>query len=329
MELSVRVVACTPVRRYRAPLDRPLWLAQAGAMLLFAALMVVVQRTPTVREAPEFDDPDIQAKLIRYFEPATPSPSMAPVRERGAPAPGVPAPASVAAAPEVVERAGPSGHVPEDMARRSGIFSVADFMAAIEASKKDARASIARYATYAGETAVWAAEAAKLPVARGLELVGTGRQGGGLGRDVVDVEIGRIARGDAAGRRTYGGGKRAAKERFVEREAPQPERRTNVAWTASVGRDLIRGVVNRHRPDVRQCFREGMQRDPGLRGELEVAFTIRSDGTVAYPSIARSTVADRAVDECVTAAVKRWKFPVFVASGGDVDVRFPFAVGAA
>lgn len=88
-------------------------------------------------------------------------------------------------------------------------------------------------------------------------------------------------------------------------------------------------MVNRHKPEVRQCFREGLTRDPELRGEVEVAFTIQGDGSVAYPTIARSTVNDRAVDACVTEAVKRWRFPVFVASGGDVDVKFPFAVGAA
>ena len=65
-----------------------------------------------------------------------------------------------------------------------------------------------------------------------------------------------------------------------------------MAWTASVGRDLIRGVVNRNKPEVRQCFREGMVRDPLLAGEVEVAFTIQGDGSVAYPTIARSTVND-------------------------------------
>ena len=189
---------------------------------------------------------------------------------------------------------------------------------------------MARYAVFAGETAVWAAEAAKAPIDRGLELVGTGRQGGGLAREVVDVDVGLIAQLDEHGQRRWGGGKRAAKEAFVARDpAPAPERRASVVWTASIGRDLIRGVVNRHKPEVRQCFREGMARDPGLAGEVEVAFTIQGDGSVAYPTIARSTVNDRVVDACVTEAVKRWRFPVFVASGGDVDVKFPFAVGAA
>lgn len=334
VELSIRVEAATPVQRFRAQLDRPLWLAQAGALALFAVLMVIVQRTPTSAETLEFHDPEVQARLIRYFEPAVPPPASravvsAPSRPQTAPAPSV---APVVAEPvpgsDPADATGASGQDLGERARAAGIFSMGDFLAALEESKKDAQASMAKYAVAARETAVWAA--ARVPQADGLELAGVGRQGGGKARDVVDLEIGLIARTDAQGKRHYGGGARAAKEVFAERDpAPQPERRTSVVWTASVGRDLIRGVVNRNRPGVRQCFREGMQRDPQLRGEVEVAFTIQGDGTVAYPAIVHSTVADREVERCVTTTVKGWKFPIFVASGGDVDVRFPFTVGAA
>jgi TonB family protein len=338
VEVSLRVEAATPVQRFRAELDRPLWLAQAGAMALLGVLMVIVHHGEPTTTAPGFDDPEVQANLIRYLTPrdeaATPVREPGPVAAASVVTARPVAPVTEVATPvaEVAEVAatGPSGQGLEDMARRSGIFSVGDFLAAIEAGHKDARASMARYAVFAGETAVWAAEAAKAPIDRGLELVGTGRQGGGLAREVVDIDVGLIAQLDEHGKRRWGGGKRAAKEAFVARDpAPAPEHRSSVVWTASVGRDLIRGVVNRHKPEVRQCFREGLTRDPELRGEVEVAFTIQGDGSVAYPTIARSTVNDRAVDACVTEAVKRWRFPVFVASGGDVDVKFPFAVGAA
>ena len=334
IEVALRVEAATPVQRFRAELDRPLWLAQAGALALLGVLMVVVHHGDRTATAPDFDDPDVQAALIRYMKPTSePTPEAtvhrAPARGAATASPVAAAPRAAAPSDAPVDSS-PLGHGLEDMARRSGIFSVADFVAAIEAGHKDARASMARYAVFAGETAVWAAEAAKVPLTRGLELVGTGRQGGGLARDVVDIDVGLIAQLDEHGRRRWGGGKRAAKEAFVARDpAPAPEHRASVVWTASVGRDLIRGVVNRHKPEVRQCFREGLARDPGLTGEVEVAFTIQGDGSVAYPTIARSTVNDGAVDACVTEAVKRWRFPVFVASGGDVDVKFPFAVGAA
>lgn len=344
LELAIRVEAATPVQRFRAQIDRPLWLAQAGALALFAVAMTVVQRVEPVSEAPQFDDPDVQATLIRYFKPAdaaAPAPTSEPVdgqvasttvAARPEPPAVAPAPTPVPAAEPVVT--GPLGQGASDLAKRSGIFSVADFMAALEEGKAAARESMARYLPSAGDTAAWTAVAARDPMrhlAGGLGLAQTVRGGGGAGVGVVDIDIMQLLFGKtgADGKRRYGGARRAARERFAERDAVQPERRTSVAWTASVGRDLIRGVVNRNKPEVRQCFRDGMAKNPDLKGQVEVAFTIQADGTVAYPSVARSTVADREVEACVTATVKRWKFPTFVASGGDVDVRFPFTVGAA
>jgi TonB family protein len=169
-------------------------------------------------------------------------------------------------------------------------------------------------------------------VLTGLGLAGVGRQGGGLATGVIDFDLSWLF--PEGGLRSMNPKRlraRAEKERFAARESSphMPEKRQSVAWTASVGRDLIRGVVNRNKPDVRRCFRDGMAHNPGLTGEVEVAFTIQSDGAVAYASVARSTLADATVEACVTETVKRWQFPVFVASGGDVDVRFPFAVGKA
>jgi len=193
---------------------------------------------------------------------------------------------------------------------------------------------MARYAPNADDTAAWVAAAATDPMrglTAGLGLGDTNRGGGGSGSGVIDLDFKWLfGRTGKPGKLGYGGGKRAAQEKFAERDpTSQPEHRQSVVWTASVGRDLIRGVVNRNKPAVRQCFREGMVKNPGLSGEVEVAFTIQSDGTVAYPAITRSTVADRDVEACVTGTIKAWKFPVFVASGGAVDVRFPFTVGAA
>jgi hypothetical protein len=221
------------------------------------------------------------------------------------------------------------------MAKQTGILGLPDFLRAIEEAKVAARESMARYAPSAGDTAAWVAVAGRDPMralTAGLGLAGTGRQGGGDGSGVIDLDLGSLlfAQVGPDGKRRYGGPKRAAREKFADRDpSPQPESRHSVVWTASVGRDLIRGVVQRNKPAVRQCFREGLVRNPGLSGEVEVGFTIQGDGSVAYPTVVHSSVADPAVEACVTTAIKAWRFPVFVASGGDVDVRFPFTVGAA
>ena len=341
LELAIRVEAATPVEKFRAQIDRPLWIAQAGALALFAVLMVVVQTREPGTDVARFEDPEVQEKLIRYFGPSGPPAPTHPVTAtREAPttrettpheAPSIAHTSEVT--PMIAER--PLEQGAADLAERSGILGLPDFLRAIEEAKVAANESMARYAPNAGDTAAWVAAAATDPMRQltaGLGLADTTRGGGGgQASGVVDLDFRWLfGKTGKPGKLRYGGGKRAAQEKFAERDpSSQPGHRQSVVWTASVGRDLIRGVVNRNKPAVRQCFREGMIRNPALSGEVEVAFTIEGDGTVAYPSIVHSTVADREVEGCITATIKAWKFPVFVASGGAVDVRFPFTVGAA
>ena len=339
LELAIRVEAATPVQKFRAQLDRPLWLAQTGVLALFAVLMVVVQHSEPGTAA-RFDDPDVQANLIRYFSPAEPPAPGEPGTREAASVSTTPtlreAP-STPRAPEskpVVTTTGPVAQSTTELAQHAGILGLPDFLRAIEEAKAAAKQSMTHYVPSARDTAVWVAAAASDPMREltaGLGLADTTRGGGGDASGVVDLDFGWLfGKTGKPGKLAYGGGKRAAREKFAERDpSSQPEHRQSVVWTASVGRDLIRGVVNRNKPAVRQCFRDGLIKNPGLSGEVEVAFTIESDGTVAYPSIVRSTVADREVEACVTGTIKAWKFPVFVASGGAVDVRFPFTVGAA
>ncbi len=221
-----------------------------------------------------------------------------------------------------------------DEARRSGILALADFMRSLEKAAAEAEVSKEHYEALARDDSAFIAAAEKPAptVLTGLGLADIGGQGGGLAAGAIDFDWSWLIPAD--GLRSMDPKKlraRAEREKFAAREpvAGLPERRQSVVWTASVGRDLIRGVVNRNKPDVRRCFRDGMLVNPQLAGEVEVAFTIQSDGAVAYASVARSTLSDAAVEGCVTETVKRWKFPTFVASGGDVDVRFPFTVGKA
>lgn len=347
--VTIRVQACTPVEKFRAAIDRPLWISQGGALALLAVLMVVIQRTPPTIEAPRFDDPDVQANLIRYLKPAEDAVSE-PRREvvagpviaapRTEPAKSEPTPVNETAAevpsPEALRAVARviRGEDATDEARRSGILALADFMRSLEKAAAEAEVAKEHYEELAKDDSAFiaAAEQPAPTVLTGLGLADIGGQGGGLAAGAIDFDWSWLIPAD--GLRSMNPKKlraRAEREKFAAREpvAGMPERRQSVVWTASVGRDLIRGVVNRNKPDVRRCFRDGMLVNPALAGEVEVAFTIQSDGAVAYASVARSTLSDAAVEACVTETVKRWKFPTFVASGGDVDVRFPFTVGKA
>ena len=93
----------------------------------------------------------------------------------------------------------------------------------------------------------------------------------------------------------------------------------------ALGRDVIRGVVARHRPEVRFCYETGLERNPGLAGRVSVQFVIGVDGRVSAAAIdsARSDLGSRPVEQCVAQAVARWTFPT---SAAPTAVSYPFVL---
>lgn len=84
----------------------------------------------------------------------------------------------------------------------------------------------------------------------------------------------------------------------------------------------IRKVVRAHIGEIRDCYHEGLERDPKLAGRLVVGFEIADGGAVERSEISESTLADAEVGACIAGAVKTWKFPA--PQGGAVAVEYPF-----
>jgi hypothetical protein len=74
----------------------------------------------------------------------------------------------------------------------------------------------------------------------------------------------------------------------------------------------IRLAALRHVADVRRCYeREGLTRDPGLTGTLDVTVTILATGTVrdaVVSSSAMQGLGAREVAACLTTAIRNWRF---------------------
>lgn len=81
----------------------------------------------------------------------------------------------------------------------------------------------------------------------------------------------------------------------------------------------IRLTVLRNASDVRRCYeREGLRRDPTVRGLVELAVTILPTGLVASVTVQSSSLvgpATRDVTSCIAVAARTWRFE-----------RGPFAV---
>lgn len=74
----------------------------------------------------------------------------------------------------------------------------------------------------------------------------------------------------------------------------------------------VRLAALRHVADVRRCYeREGLTRDPGLTGTLDVTITILATGTVSNAVVSSSAMQGlgaREVATCLTAAIRNWRF---------------------
>lgn len=91
--------------------------------------------------------------------------------------------------------------------------------------------------------------------------------------------------------------------------------------TESLDRDTVRRVVRLHISDVSDCYNRGLTRKPGLRGRVEVEFTIAPTGAVQQAKLIADILEDPGIGRCITEAANHWTFPK---STGVTVVRYPF-----
>ncbi len=90
-------------------------------------------------------------------------------------------------------------------------------------------------------------------------------------------------------------------------------------------RDLISGVIDRNMGQIRFCYEQALQADPGLAGRVAIAFVIGANGQVKAASVENSTVNSKQVEECIVLRLRSWRFPL--PNGGvDVKVSYPFVL---
>ncbi len=137
----------------------------------------------------------------------------------------------------------------------------------------------------------------------GIELLagGKGRGKGGIGPGALG--------GGRTGRRGIGG---------VVFKAPK--RKMKVRGTLS--REAIANVVRKHLREIQYCYERNLMLNPKLAGKLIMEWTISTSGSISVVKTKTNTMATPAVAMCVSARIKRWKFPK--PKGGVVIVTYPF-----
>jgi TonB family protein len=161
---------------------------------------------------------------------------------------------------------------------------------------------------------------------RGAGLRGLGMGGGGTGPGSLfgagDVGAGIGAgTGMGLGMGQGGIGAMGRERREVQISVMRGRPRVN----GYLSPEQINRVVRANQAAVRYCYQVEVQRQPNLRGRVEIAWRINLQGRVTTARVASSSLRNPRVEGCIVRQVRRWRFPE--PDGGEVRVQYPFIFG--
>jgi outer membrane biosynthesis protein TonB len=81
----------------------------------------------------------------------------------------------------------------------------------------------------------------------------------------------------------------------------------SMAGSGSLSKDKIREVIDRRKKDIERCYERELAKDPGLKGRLEIRWTIGEEGTVTQADVGENDLGS-AVANCSKGVVRRWRF---------------------
>ncbi len=157
--------------------------------------------------------------------------------------------------------------------------------------------------------------------AGGLGLSGLGEGGGGRGEGIGLGAIGTIGHGSGTGRgQGFGNGNDGLGHGVHKTRVPG----VHYGQTIVSGRlppEVIQRIVRQNYGRFRNCYEQGLSRNPNLEGRVQVRFVIGRDGTVSNVQQGGSDLPDSGVVSCVMGAYYGLNFPQ--PEGGIVTVVYP------
>lgn len=87
-------------------------------------------------------------------------------------------------------------------------------------------------------------------------------------------------------------------------------------------KEIIRRIVRRHLPFLKECYEAAAAEVPGLGGLVVLEFTVMADGTLEKVWIDDKFLDDSSIAPCLLAEVAGWKMPK-PTGGSPVRVRYP------
>lgn len=88
-------------------------------------------------------------------------------------------------------------------------------------------------------------------------------------------------------------------------------------------RSVIQATIAKYLSQVRACYEQGLKSRPGESGQVSMAFEIGGSGRLNSSRVARSSLGDPGVEQCIATRMMSWQFPKPL-GGVNVKVNYPF-----
>ncbi len=90
-----------------------------------------------------------------------------------------------------------------------------------------------------------------------------------------------------------------------------------------ISRYAINATIAKYLNQVRRCYETQLKTKPELQGLVEMSFEINSTGSLNFSRVNRTTLKDKATEQCISKKMMTWQFPK-PKGGVKVPVKYPF-----
>ncbi|MBX7102408.1 MAG: AgmX/PglI C-terminal domain-containing protein, partial [Myxococcaceae bacterium] len=157
----------------------------------------------------------------------------------------------------------------------------------------------------------------KAPIANaGLGTFGLGGGGAG-GAGTKGLEVLRGKGGAGIGALGAGNVGKGAVQGTVARASTRA-----IGVQGTIDREAVAKVINSHLAEVSACYERALLKEAGLQGKIVLEWNISTVGQVTTARTKSSSMKSAAVESCILASLKTWKFPP--AKGAGVVISYPF-----
>ena len=99
--------------------------------------------------------------------------------------------------------------------------------------------------------------------------------------------------------------------------------KNDMVLDGGLSRYAINATIAKYLSQVRRCYENQLNKEPGLEGLITVSFQIGGNGMLNYSKIKKSSMGSPIVEKCITKKMMKWKFPK-PKGGVNVNINYPF-----